>query len=133
MNPARDAHKKLADIGVRIFKVRLYGHYGNEEMLWLHPNKTTAEWRAELSKFLANSEVVTDIDHHGDDKILNALYTFLSNLGYIEIDDMVSDAYEGKITNEHARIVADPDHVEDVTGFGHYGWDARGLDKTSES
>ncbi len=125
----RVAHQKLADVGVRIFMIRMSGHsYPRDEKLWLHPNKTTPQWRADLTDFLERSERTTDPEDSSEDAIFNALYKHLQDLGYIEVEDVVSDVYEGRITHEHARIVPDPDHEEDVTGFGHFGWDARALD-----
>jgi hypothetical protein len=57
--------------------------------------------------------------------VVNDLYNHLRSLGYSEVDDVVADVYEGRITNDSARLVDEPAHEEQPDGFGHYGWENR--------
>ena len=49
----------------------------------------------------------------------------LKNAGYFHADDIVSDAYEGRVAVYSAGIEDDPVHEEQADGFGHYGWESK--------
>ena len=49
----------------------------------------------------------------------------LCDAGYIEVNDIVSDIFEGRIAISSAGIVDDPAHEEQADGFGHYGWESK--------
>jgi len=60
------------------------------------------------------------------DNVFNALTEHMMRLGYHEINEVVSDVYEGMITNEASRLVDDPAHDDlQEDGFGHYGWESK--------
>jgi len=132
MHP-KELHDKIASLGIRIFKIRL-NH--NEETFLVHDCKTTAEWREDLRNFLFSSKSIAARplfkDEEGDvvggyasDDIYNGLSNYMLELGYHELDDVISDVFEGRITNELARLVDDPCHEEQKDGFGHYGWESK--------
>lgn len=114
----KQIYEVLAKYGVRLFMTKLGLH---EEKIWVHPNKTTEQWRNDISAFVTKSE--RKGPDSGDD-VFNDLFSYLSDLGYAEAEDVVSDVFEGKIEHRESVIVPDPDHEEDVTGFGHFGWES---------
>ena len=127
-------HDLLASQGIHIFKIVIGNHLGrNEENFWIHASKTTAEWRSDLRSFLEKSyHDATVFDEDGENiggwaesRCGNALFKHLHDLGYVELDDVISDIFEGRITNEMARLVGDPNHPEQADGFGHYGWESK--------
>lgn len=132
----KELHRKLAAQGIRIFALRLHGGaYQRDEMLWIHPNKTAEQWRADMKAFLETSTRTTDIfgDDDATDDVFNALYNHLRSLGYMEVVDVAADVYEGRVVSQRSHVAPDPDHEEDATGFGHFGWDARALDPKKPS
>jgi hypothetical protein len=114
---SKQAYETLAKSGVRLFMLRIHR---DPDKIWVHVNKTTEQWRVDVSSFLAKSE---RSGPDCTDEIFNDLYSHLSDLGYVEADDVVSDVFEGKIESTTASLKPDPDHEEDVTGFGHFGWE----------
>ena len=126
---SKGIYEKLAATGVRIFHLRLSGAvYGHEvETLWIHPNKTSEEWRGDVTAFKRDSERDKD---GAESRLRNDLNKHLTDLGYVEVVDVVADTYEGRITDEKCRIVPDPDHDNpQQDGFGHFGWEARQFDE----
>jgi hypothetical protein len=114
-----ELYKKLADQGIRIFKIALNLGGCHEEHYWVHPNKTVPQWREDLRAFYRDKtfshESCGVVSGWSSDDLFNKLFQHLENLGYIELDDAVADVYEGRVTNDSARLVDDE-------GFGHYGW-----------
>jgi hypothetical protein len=117
---ARPVYESLARLGIRVFEVSVKPD--NARLHWIHPNKTVEQWRSDIREFRSSSER-EDRDGGAECDVWNALAWHLRELGYIEIDDIVSDVYEGRITNERARLVDDPVHEEQADGFGHFGWE----------
>jgi hypothetical protein len=115
----KEIHAKLAKQGIRIFKIDL----GRDEtFFWIHPHKTMHQWREDFTKFILKNGA----DHSNawaSSVLMNNLFTYLHNLGYIELDDVISDVFEGRIGSVESIILPDPKHEEDESGFGHYGWD----------
>ena len=89
---------------------------------WIHDSKTVVEWREDIREFLEAGDKF-DEDGRADDRVHNALMNHLRSLGYAEVEDVVADVFEGRITNRQARIEHDPAHEEQADGFGHYGWE----------
>ncbi len=120
---ASEVHKLLADQGIRIFRIDLQSTgYQKEEAYWIHPSKTVKEWREDIGAFCQKDY----IDHEkgwADTDVFNAFYLYLHNLGYIELCDVVADVFEGRITNEAAKLVGNADHDAGGEGFGHFGWE----------
>lgn len=121
---AREIHDKLASDNIRIFAVRLMVNGKPEVQHWIHSNKTVSQWRDDMRYFVASSRRNCE-EGWACSEVWNALYTHLHSLGYQEIDDVVADVYEGRITNNSAMLVDDPDHEEQKDGFGHYGWESK--------
>jgi hypothetical protein len=126
---AREIHRLLAGQGVRIFLAKLTRGGLREERFWIHRNRTTAEWRTDLQGFIDRSRHVDREAGWATDGVENGLGSWLADRGYVELMDVVDDVFEGRITCDEARIVPDPEHEEDVTGFGHFGWGARAMDR----
>ena len=120
---ARAMHELLARQGVRIFAL---SSDPNDAAVthWIHDAKTVEQWREDVRGFLAAAPV-TDADGWASDKVFNALSAHLDSLGYLEVDDVVADVFEGRITNESARFVDAPAHEDQPDGFGHYGWESK--------
>jgi hypothetical protein len=128
----KTTHEMLAQMGVRIFSIRLSGNgttdptYG--QYFWIHSDKTVDEWRNDLRGFYRpqNADAVfCNSNGFSEDDVFNELFSHLHNLGYIEIEDIVADSFEGRVTNEKARLVDAPDHEEQKDGFGHFGWESK--------
>ena len=130
INPNMNPHEvflQIAATGARIFCFRLFSsERGREEHYWVHPKKTTPEWRAEVQKFLDSNRFVDDANGGAADDVFMAFSTYLFTLGYCEIGDVVADVFEGRITNEAARLVDDPEHDDaQANGFGHFGHESK--------
>jgi hypothetical protein len=133
--PEKKLHARLARNGIRIFKLHIVGSYGCEDCVLIHANKTTEEWRRDVREFLqsernslreksgAGTDAATSMD--GESTLPSRLYHYLHSRGYCDIDDVVSDVYEGRVAVLQSHIVDDPEHEEQETGFGHYGWDSK--------
>jgi len=117
----RDIHDKLASDNIRIFALQINCSSKRETKHWIHHNKTVAQWRDDVRQFVLSS-FRTDDEGWACSEVWNGLFSHLHKLGYHEIDDVVSDVYEGRITNNASRLVDDPDHENQKDGFGHYGW-----------
>ncbi len=118
---SHEVFKQIAATGARIFCIRLSTDHGREDHFWVHPNKTMPEWRADLRELLGKK--FDDEKGWANNGVLNAMYLRLSNMGYHEIVDVVADVYEGRISNDSACLVDDPDHENQADGFGHFGWE----------
>lgn len=108
-------------LNVKIFKIVLNLGQKHEEYFFVHPDKTLDQWRKDLKTFYLNASFF-DIDGYSSDKVLNKLFAHMNELGYFEIDDVITDIFEGKITNDSARLIDDPSHESMKDGFGHYGF-----------
>jgi hypothetical protein len=133
---AKQVHDKIISTGVRIFKISIHEPYSRDPVFWVHWNKTTAEWRKDIKAFLDSDKNLSTnslskdedgcvIGGHADDKVCCNLNVYLTSLGYFELDDVISDVFECRITNELARLIDDPIHEEQKDGFGHYGWESK--------
>lgn len=120
---AREIHQCLARAGLRTFCISI--KTGQPTWYWIHDHKTVAEWREDLREFIAAS-TTDDSDAAGgraNDTVFNRLASWLHDRGYAELEDVVADVFEGRVTNERARLIHDPAHEEQPDGFGHYGWE----------
>jgi len=128
-NPNMNSHEVFQQIsatGARIFCLRLSTNQGREETYFVHPKKTTPEWRVDMQKFIDSNRFVDDPGGWASDDVFNALNTYLFTLGYYEVADVVADVFEGRITNEAARLVDDPEHDDiQANGFGHFGHESK--------
>lgn len=112
----------LSSKGVRIFALSI----GSDRTLYIHPNKTVSEWRADVRRFISEIGQVKDKEGYADDDALSALSAKLHDSGYFDVEDMVADVYEGRIAKFAVVIVDDPAHEdEQADGFGHYGWESK--------
>ncbi len=112
----------LSSNGIRIFALSL----GKDHSLYIHPNKTVSEWRSDIERFKLEINSLKDNDGYADDEAFNSLTLKLLDAGYCDVNDMVADVYEGRISKYSAGIVDDPAHEEQANGFGHYGWESKG-------
>jgi hypothetical protein len=117
----QELHRCLASTGIRVFKIYL----GRDETtFWIHPNKTTEAWREDLSNFVIETTTRDSSNGWADSLLMDKLFKYMHGRGYIEMDDVVSDVYEGRIANMESMILPDPQHENDESGFGHYGWES---------
>ena len=117
----KELYELLASQGVRIFVLKL----GSDRTIYIHPQKTTNEWRSDLKRFKSELNIQKDDKGYSDDDVYNELTGMLSNAGYIDVDDVASDVYEGRVAVYSAGIEDDPSHEEQEDGFGHYGWESK--------
>jgi hypothetical protein len=117
----KEFHKLLADQGIRIFSLSL----GSDQLFMIHPNKTVNEWRSDIRSFISEINNCRNKEGHADDDVFNTLMVKFNDAGYFQIEDTVSDVYEGRIAKYTAGIEDDPAHEEQVGGFGHYGWESK--------
>jgi hypothetical protein len=122
---AKELHAHLASQGIRLFALNVGRPI--DTMLFIHPHKTTAEWRQDVRRFI--DEIGHTKSRTGDasDNAFNAMMQKLSDAGYIEAEDMVSDVYEGCTAVYSAGIVDNPAHEDQADGFGHYGWESKDI------
>lgn len=125
MSKEQELHDKLAESMIRIFKIKLGNGCNREEQFWIHSCKTVAGWRRDLQTFIELSKQSDKDEGWADSKVSSALYQYLHDLEYIELDDVIADIYEGRIAVTKARIVDEPEHGEQESGFGHYGWGSK--------
>jgi hypothetical protein len=118
----KEIFEKLKTLNIRIFALRLGGHR-RETMLYIHPDKSTAQWRKDLGDFRDHSERETS--DWADDRVWNDLTSYLTGLGYCQVEDVAADVFEGRIAATVAKLVDDPDHEEQEDGFGHFGWESK--------
>lgn len=120
---AGQLYRALAAQGIRIFNLSLGPH--ERKWHWMHDQKSVEAWRADVREFLASDEATGDDAEggHAGSGVINSLAHHLRSLGYVEVDDVVADVFEGRITDERARLTHDPLHEEQPDGFGHYGWE----------
>jgi len=133
MMKPKEVFAKLKSVNVRIFVMRLGGH-SREERYFIHPDKTTEQWRKDVAEFRNNSvrgqtyaqAGETLEDTWADNRVWNDLNDYLHKLGYVDIGDVAADVYEGRIASLTAKLVDDPDHDDiQADGFGHYGWESK--------
>jgi hypothetical protein len=120
---AKELHAHLASQGIRLFALSL-GTMA-DTMAFIHPHKTTEEWRQDVRRFI--DEIGHTKSKTGDagDNAFNVMMEKLSDAGYIEVNDMVSDVYEGCIVSYSSGIKDSPAHEDQPDGFGHYGWESK--------
>jgi hypothetical protein len=129
MSRAAELHDRLAKSDIRVFILTISTADGHETTAYIHGSKTTAGWRDDVRRFLdseQNSPELSDEPSAWETMPSSRLDTYLRSLGYCEIEDVASDVYEGREAVQKARIVDDPEHEEQETGFGHYGWESKG-------
>jgi hypothetical protein len=117
----KEIYELLAAQGVRIFVLKL----SSDRTTYIHPQKTTKEWRSDLKRFKSELNIQNDEEGYSDDDVYNELTGKLSDAGYIDVDDVASDIYEGRVAVYSAGIEDDPSHEEQEDGFGHYGWESK--------
>lgn len=99
---------------------------GRDRRTFIHPNKTTDEWRTDIRRFKTEIKQQKDDGGYSDDNVYNELTRMLIDSGYHDVDDIASDVYEGRIAIYSAGLEDDPSHEEQSDGFGHYGWESKG-------
>jgi len=122
----KQLHDHLASQGIRMFalSINLYPAElltPNNHMIYIHPHKTTPEWRADIRR------IAGEIKQDGlcSNKANNAFFAKLQEAGYLEATDVVSDVYECRVDADLPGIIDSPIHSEQADGFGHYGWEAK--------
>lgn len=118
---ALELHDKLALQGIRLFALSL----GSDNMYFAHGEKTVNDWRSDVRQFIAEIGQLTDANGDAESKVIHQMYVKLHDAGYVEVNDIVSDVFEGRIAVFSAGIVDDPIHNEQTDGFGHYGWESK--------
>ncbi len=117
----KKTHELLSKQGIRLFDLSL----GSDTTTLIHVSKTVEEWRNDLKSIIAELQNVKDEDGYSNDDVYNALFQKLRDIGYIDIHDIVSDVYEGRISVNSASICDDPAHEDQLNGFGHYGRESK--------
>jgi len=111
----------------RAFVSQLHAHVFEVAMLngdhfnisyYVHLDKTVAQWREDIRKF-CRSWTEKDDDGRGSDSILNAFNSYMHELDYEEVGDIVADLWQGKVVVESgiARITDDKDQEDWPDGF----------------
>jgi hypothetical protein len=117
----KELYEHLAGLGIRLFVVAI----GRDKRTFIHPNKTTEEWRSDIMRFKTEISQQKDEDGYSDDNVYNELTKMLMDAGYHDVDDIASDVYEGRVAVYSAGLEDDPSHEEQADGFGHYGWESK--------
>ena len=82
-------------------------------------------WRQDVRRFINEIGHTKSRTDDASDNAFNAMMQKLSNAGYIEAEDVVSDVYEGRTAVYSAGIEDNPAHEDQADGFGHYGWESK--------
>lgn len=116
-------YKKLSSHGIRLFNLTI-----NEETeTFLHTEKTVNQWRDDVRTII--QDFVVDGDSDSEEMIRATICGKLNLLGYLYINELVSDVYEGSIRISDAKIKDEIDHEGQIDGFGHYGLGNIGIDE----
>lgn len=118
----------LAAQGIRIFVLKL----GSLEITYIHPQKTTEEWRQDVRSFVSETNSPEKRKNCSDNDIYNGLIARMSEAGYLEVADVAADVYEGRIVVHSASVEDYPIHREQADGFGHYGWEFKDVATSGE-
>ncbi len=118
-----DFYAYLASQGIRIFMLKL----GLGAVTYIHPRKSTEEWRADVKRFKDEINRQSRLAGLSDNDIYVQLFTKMVDAGYLEVPDLASDVYEGRIAIHTASIVDAPIHGGQADSFGHHGWEAKGI------
>ena len=120
---ARVLQAKLAEIGIRVFRVTVRGPVGTNTDWWLHQDRTSNEFRADIESFLASPSNAPAENYGWSGGRLNG---HLPEIGYCEPDDVLADTWEGQIAAYHAELLHGGHEDECPTeGFGHFGWESK--------
>lgn len=115
---------QLAHHNIRIFRLSLRSKGGKyDDYYWIHDEKTSEEWRQDIRSALDNNEKQNE-DGYADGDLFNGLFNHLRQLGYSQIDSVLADVFEGRISNCHAKLEHCPRDEDQPDGFGHGGWDS---------
>jgi hypothetical protein len=116
----KEIYELLASHGIRLFALSL----GSDQLTFIHHNKTVEEWRTDIRNIISEIKHLRDKSGRANDEVYNKIAMKLMQAGYCEVDDVVSDVYEGRVAVYSAGIEDDPAHRNQEDGFGHYGWGA---------
>lgn len=139
MDTSKEINKKLADIGIAIFTLRLDCPKGLNVIHFIHDGKTIKEWREDICTFrgksnrswLSPSKSNNDKDPYTEKDVFNDLMEYLFDLGYRQIDNVVTDVYEGRIACLNAQLMNDSSFGS-KDGFGVYGYGSQTSDSNKE-
>lgn len=116
----KELYEVLASQGIRIFMLTIRPGY---RMTYIHPAKTTTEWRSDVRRIIAEIAEENKNKQHSDNIVFNSLLSKMAGAGYMEVDDLASDVYEGAL--DASECVKDsPIHSDQADGFGHHGWES---------
>lgn len=73
----KELYEQLAGHGIRLFVVAI----GRDKRTFIHPNKTTEEWRSDIKRFKAEISQKKDEDGYSDDNVYNELTIMLMDAG----------------------------------------------------
>lgn len=122
LDNVRALQAKLAAIGVRVFRVTIGGVDGQDAEWWLHLDKCSTDFRADITRYLRSPDSAPDA-HPGNPRA--NLHGYLTECGYCGPDDVLADTWEGRIATYHAELRHGGWEEECPTeGFGHFGWES---------
>lgn len=109
-------YNQLKNQGIRLFNLTI----NNETTTFIHNNKKVEEWRKDLREAINEAEMQTDND--SESNISGSICGNLNLKGYVYINELISDVFEGEIEVTSFKIVDHIDHEGQSDGFGHYGF-----------
>jgi hypothetical protein len=80
----QELYEHLAALGIRLFAVAI----GRDKRTFIHPNKTTEEWRSDIRRIKAEIKRQEDEEGFGDDNVYNEVTQMLMSAGYHDVDDI---------------------------------------------
>ena len=110
----RSLHKLFVKNKIRFFNISI----DNKTTTLVHPSKTIKEWRSDLRKAI---RIVNGKKENGNADIM-LTDSMIREFGYIEIENIIDDVFEGGVELAKAKIIDRPAHDVQKDGFGHYGW-----------
>jgi hypothetical protein len=128
---SKQMQAELSSHGYRIFSVRIdaptIGQIEPDGWLWIHGAKTVEQWRRDILDFVEEAKVRDD-DGRAHENVENALSAFLCGRGYLEVADVVADAFDGRVATSEASLLPNPSGDTTVEGFGDFGHEAGQVD-----
>ena len=120
----KNMYELLASHGISIYILRV----GILDIVYIHNNKTTVEWREDVSGFVEEINTQNKLEGYSDFTIYNELICKLRAAGYVEVQHVAADVFEGRIVVHSASIDDAPVHKDQSDGFaGHHGWESKGV------
>ncbi len=122
LTDGKEIYETLSKQNIRIFHIQLTGvskHFKDNYLI--HKSKTISEWRQDINNFLnLNSINKNSKDYlNANDELSSKLLTYLEDLDYVMLYEVIADVFEAKIQSIESEIIpSNEDHS--IEGFNKF-------------